>query len=180
MNKRISLTALWLVAAFALAACSGQSSSTAASSDNSSATAPAASDDASPAIQALTNAEDNSFGDEQGKASGAASGTSTYGTKHVVPGMTCMVIVPSNPSDKMANCFIKTATQADADARFSTAKQSVATAMPSLNGAQPSPNPKFLNQYVYSDDKHAVMVYEQKRGDGFIVNMSFAPPAFFQ
>jgi hypothetical protein len=189
MNKRQLLATIMLVAAAALSACSGQSSSSSTSTDNSAATATAdnaatspaaAGDDTSTAIQTLANAEDNSFADQQGPAQVSAGGTKLFATKATVPNMTCLLIAPSDPSQKMVTCFVKTPTQAAADAQYATAKQNVASAMPALNGLQPTPDPKYIAQYAYSDDKHAVLLNEQKKGDGYLVDMSFAPPAFFK
>jgi hypothetical protein len=198
MNKPLSFFALALVATLSLAACSGSTSSN-ASADNSAATSSAASadnsagadntaastapagSDASTAIAGLVGAEDNNFADVKGSQKGTMGNNAVYAVTTAVPQMSCMLIANTkDATQNLVNCTLNSTSQADADAAFAANKAAVASGMPALTGKDINTSSgKFIGQYLYSDGKHSVLLYEQKKGDGFVNSMSFALPAYY-
>ncbi len=191
MQKTTLSTILALAAAVTLAACSQTSStsSTATATDqpaaSPAASAPAAASpgdsDTADAIKSLVAAEDNGFSDIQGKAMGGDADTAAYAVSSTVPNMSCTMLLLKKSNEKAVDCVATSTTQADADAALAAAKQNVAAAMPSLTGKDVnSTSGKYIAQWLYSDDKHAVLLYEKKKSENqYVVSMSFALPSFF-
>ena len=187
MTNKLALIAI--VAAVALTACSSSSSSSdststssAATSDNSAANTAASPDSGTTdAIQKLTAAEDSGFSDVTGAKKGENADNVISESTLTIPNYVCIVIAAKNGSSKLVTCDTKSSTQTDSDAAFATAKQGVAAAMPSLTSKDVNTKSgKFIGQWLFSDDKHAVFIYEKQVAPGnYRTSISFAVPSYF-